>query len=502
TNIGSITADSKRGDGGNVELHSVNTTEIRGQGIISAESIAHGKGGDIKILGNRVGIFDQSNVSASGANGGGEILLGGDQTGANPLVRNSEFVFLDSNVHVTADGLLNGDGGRLIAFAGDMARIHGHLSARGGEFGGNGGFVETSGLKNFTITSAPDISSNKGVGGKWLIDPYNLTITAGSDISGVNNRSPYTSSDADAQIGWNIILNGLRSGDVVIQTGDAEGVDGGDIIFATDAIFSGGDRTSTLELIAHRDIKTEGFDIRAEGGNKLDLVFNAGRDISISGGSAINTNGGTFTAASHNFYFGDSLSTPSLITNRGNVNINSVGDGGIVEIYGRIATNGGSFTVGAEARPENFHSAFDDEIFGIIDTFSNSGYGNINIAVARDAVLGQLRSTNASGNPTGSKGDVTVLAGNNITLDHEFNFDSSVRHTNNYQDDAPVLSLTAGNNIAINQRIFDASAAQGGQSYYDTLNIHLTAGTAEESEGRIDIDAEIYTAGGNFEAEG
>src|SRR5690606_1152020 len=138
-----------------------------------------------------------------------------------------------------------------------------------------------------------------------------------------------------------------------------------------------------------------------------------------------------------------------------------------------------------------------------IDTFSSSrGYGSINIAVAGDAVLGQLRSTNASGNPTCSKGDVTVLAGNNITLDHEFNFDSSVRHSNNYESDAPVLSLTAGNNITINQMIYDASAAQGGQSYYDTLNIHLTAGTAEESEGRIDIDAEIYTAGGNFEAEG
>ena len=146
TNSGSLTADSKNGDGGSIELHSVDTTEIRDQGVVSAISIAQGKGGDVKILGNKVGVFDQSSVSASGANGGGEILIGGDRTGANPLVRNAEFIFLDSDVSITADGLLNGDGGRLITFASDTARIHGHLSVHGGVYGGTGGFMETSGL--------------------------------------------------------------------------------------------------------------------------------------------------------------------------------------------------------------------------------------------------------------------------------------------------------------------------------------------------------------------
>src|SRR5690606_21803658 len=129
-------------------------------------------------------------------------------------------------------------------------------------------------------------------------------------------------------------------------------------------------------------------------------------------------NGGTFTATSLNFNIDNSLSASSINTGGGDVLINSIGAGGDVKIYGNVRTNGGSFTVGTvgddTTRPANFYSAFDDEIFGTIDTFSSSrGYGSINIAVAGDAVLGQLRSTNASGNPTGSKGDVTVLAGNN-----------------------------------------------------------------------------------------
>ncbi|MGM8227528.1 filamentous hemagglutinin N-terminal domain-containing protein [Cellvibrio sp. ARAG 10.3] len=502
THSGSVTADSKNGNGGSIELHGVNKTEIREQGAVSAQSVIQGRGGDIKILGNKVGIFDQSSVSASGANGGGEILIGGDKTGANPLVRNAEFIFLDSDVSVAADGILNGDGGRLITFASDTARIHGRLSVHGGVYGGNGGFIETSGLKGFAITSAPDISSGKGVGGKWLIDPYSLTITPGFELNEVNDSSPYISSGANAEIGWGEILDALQSGDVIIQTGDADGVDGGDIIFATDAVFGSGNNTRTLELIAHRDIKTEGFDIRASGNNRLNLVFNAGRDINISGDSVVATNGGNFTATSLNFNLGGSLSTPSINTNGGDVLINSIGAGGDVQIYGSVTTNGGSFTVGNGVAPANFYSAFDGSLFGVIDTFSNSGYGSISIDVTGDARLGQLRSDSATGNPNSNTSDVIVQAGNNIILDREFNFDSSVRHSNNYQNGAPLLSLSAGNNITINQRIFDASDAQGGQSYYDTLNIELTAGTADGSQGLIDINADIYTAGGNFEAEG
>src|SRR5690606_18071310 len=148
-----------------------------------------------------------------------------------------------------------------------------------------------------------------------------------------------------------------------------------------------------LRLIAHRDIRTEGFNLIADGDNEFNLIFNAGRDIRISGGSVVDTNGGHFTATSLGFDLGDPSVTSSFLnTGGGDVFINSIGAGGDVKIYGNVRTNGGSFTVGTvgddTTRPANFYSAFDDEIFGTIDTFSSSrGYGSINIAVAGDAVL-------------------------------------------------------------------------------------------------------------------
>lgn len=42
---------------------------------------------------------------------------------------------------------------------------------RGGLNTGDGGFIETSGLKGFEILDSPDVSSLSGMSGAWLIDP-------------------------------------------------------------------------------------------------------------------------------------------------------------------------------------------------------------------------------------------------------------------------------------------------------------------------------------------
>src|SRR5690606_31333955 len=186
----------------------------------------------------------------------------------------------------------------------DTARIHGNLSVRGGEFGGNGGFVETSGLRSFSITSIPDIAALKGLGGEWLIDPYDLTIVSGINSTGVSDASPYTSLAINAEISWSFVNTALQSGHVTLQTGDIENGDGGDIIFDTDAVFNAGSGSRNLRLIAHRDIRTEGFNLIADGDNEFNLIFNAGRDIRISGGSVVDTNGGHFSATSLGFDLG------------------------------------------------------------------------------------------------------------------------------------------------------------------------------------------------------
>ena len=115
-------------------------------------------------------------VNASGANGGGQVLIGGDKTGQNQQVRNADFIYLGENTNVKTDALIDGDGGKLITFASDTARIYGNLYARGGSEGGNGGFIETSGLKGFEILNTPNMGAPAGKDGTWLIDPYDLRI--------------------------------------------------------------------------------------------------------------------------------------------------------------------------------------------------------------------------------------------------------------------------------------------------------------------------------------
>ena len=52
------------------------------------------KDGEIKILGDKVGLFDEAVVDASGAVGGGEVLIGGDQQGLNPDVKNATATYI------------------------------------------------------------------------------------------------------------------------------------------------------------------------------------------------------------------------------------------------------------------------------------------------------------------------------------------------------------------------------------------------------------------------
>lgn len=136
----------------------------------------NGEGGHVTVLGQRVGLFEDAEIDASGSTGGGEVLFGGDQQGENPDVRNSEDVFISSGASIHADATDNGDGGRVIVFAEGSANILGQLSARGGENGGDGGFIETSGKRYIRVTEAPDAGASAGEGGTWLIDPYNLTV--------------------------------------------------------------------------------------------------------------------------------------------------------------------------------------------------------------------------------------------------------------------------------------------------------------------------------------
>ncbi|PZO36394.1 MAG: hypothetical protein DCF19_21580 [Pseudanabaena frigida] len=161
---------------GNTAIPATSGTAIASGTIDVSSSTA--KGGEINVLGDRVGLVS-ANVNASGAIGGGTVLIGGDYLGKG-VVPNSQITFVDRSSTINADAMQSGNGGKVIAWADDKTSFSGKISVRGGINGGNGGFVETSGKNYLNVQNASvDASAANGKIGSWLLDPRNIIIQTG-----------------------------------------------------------------------------------------------------------------------------------------------------------------------------------------------------------------------------------------------------------------------------------------------------------------------------------
>ena len=99
------------GAGGKIVLKSSHSTLLEAGSVTSARG--SGKGGTIQLLGDEVALNGDARVDASGASGGGTVLIGGDAQGANPAVQNAKKVFVGRDATVAVDATDNGDGGKL-----------------------------------------------------------------------------------------------------------------------------------------------------------------------------------------------------------------------------------------------------------------------------------------------------------------------------------------------------------------------------------------------------
>ncbi len=217
-------------DGGDilVDAGRAGTTGVFADVDASSED---GQGGNIRILGQRIGIYGDSTVDASGETGGGTVLVGGDQQGRNPEVPNARAVTVGPEASIRADATGQGDGGRVIVYADHTANVLGHLSARGGATGGNGGFVETSGKTNLRVARAPDTRAPAGQGGTWLIDPTNITVVSGAADNNVQHPGDYSAFYANgsgAEISVGTIYDGLYYGGTVAIHADSSVYDAGE----------------------------------------------------------------------------------------------------------------------------------------------------------------------------------------------------------------------------------------------------------------------------------
>ncbi|MGH8400921.1 MAG: beta strand repeat-containing protein, partial [Gammaproteobacteria bacterium] len=419
TSSGTIDAAAVHGSGGNVTLQSTGMTLLDGGSIDVHGGI---EGGVVHVLGDEVGLFGDASIDATGVNGGGTVLMGGDYHGGNSAIQNASQTFVGTDASIDADALYSGVGGKVVVWSDDRTQFFGDISSRGGNSGGDGGFVEVSGHDHLNYVGLTDTSASRGQQGTLLLDPTNITIkTAGPDTVDTTVGNPTVFSDTGSNGPSPSILTvatlqtQLASTNVQVTTASSF-TDAGNISVNNNVTWAS---ANNLTLTANNNITiANGVLINATGGG----------GITMTAGGTVNfgTSSGALTAT------GVQTTTGSVsVTAAGNINL----WGEVGPATGNITTTSGSVslisTAGAIRDGNNDTVGTGDDGQAIITTsgpvsLTAAGGGTTVGAIGTGAagavtdidIVGVTNLTvNATGNINISENDGTNYANLNITLD-------------------------------------------------------------------------------------
>jgi hypothetical protein len=150
-NSGLVNASSVVSEGGRVFLKASRDAYVDGSGRIVTTGT---KGGSVEVLGNRVALTDQAAIDASGAMGGGQVLVGGDYQGQNPVVATAAVTYVGAGANIKADATEVGAGGTVIVWADDTTRCMAEFRPVAARKVAMADFVETSGKRYLDVTGA------------------------------------------------------------------------------------------------------------------------------------------------------------------------------------------------------------------------------------------------------------------------------------------------------------------------------------------------------------
>jgi filamentous hemagglutinin family protein len=215
-----------RGGASTATANTLPPQKVEVSGTLSAAGKDKGtKGGTIIVTGEHIEVAGAT-IDASGADGGGKVMIGGDWGGGKPdksLVTNQSAqlesfgvptattVSVDAATRIDASAKDRGDGGKVVLWADGQLSFAGTILALGGKEIGNGGFVETS-AHSVNIGG----TVNGGKGGTWLLDPADVTVdttlasTASASLNGGTSFTIQTALtpgggnfNSGVQINWN-----------------------------------------------------------------------------------------------------------------------------------------------------------------------------------------------------------------------------------------------------------------------------------------------------------
>jgi filamentous hemagglutinin family protein len=226
-----------------------------GEGSVTTAT-GTGTGGEVQVLGNRVGVTADAVIDASGQTGGGTVLIGGDIHGTNASMQNAALTYVGPMAQIKADALQSGAGGKVIVWSDQQTQMYGHISARGGEQGGAGGFVETSSQGLLDFQGLVDVRAPQGTVGTLLLDPSDITIDSGPSTVDVTlpGSTPFTITalNSTSTLSVTDLQNELGLGNVTIATSSgATAPLGGTISVAAPISWS---NANSLTLAADRSV--------------------------------------------------------------------------------------------------------------------------------------------------------------------------------------------------------------------------------------------------------
>lgn len=470
-----------------VRIEGQGTGEVHVSGEIDASSPT-GKGGQVRILGEKVGVTDAT-INASGATGGGTVLIGGNFQGRG-VEQNAQRTFVGSTTRIDVSATDTGNAGTAIVWADDITRFHGEVKATGGTRGGDGGFVEVSGKHNLAFTGKVDTRAPQGHTGTLLLDPDNITIqtAAGADDSQMNVNVP--------------------SGDAadVINFGD-----GG----ATDFVIGRGtiqDATTNVILQANVDI-TLNTDITMSN-DGVGIIMQAGDDIILN--NAITTRGGEITLTANDntnstatgdgrIQISGALDTTGNNQSGGNVSLTVSGGTGAITLANNITTRGGTVTLAGPvtlsgatrtidstdggAAAAGAAVAFDSTVNGGSNLTIDAGTGgNITFSGAAGGTTA-LNDLTLTGNDislaavtTDTNGDVSVTNGGALTVGGAMNLGGTFTQGGGGNVNLGGDITTSNDDVTIADNVTVTAAS-----------VTINSGTATTSVGAVDVGANALT---------
>jgi len=481
---GSIGARSVRGHSGNIVLDGGSGT-VTVSGTLAANGGTRSKGGTVVVTGNKVALTSTAKVTANGSSGG-SVLIGGDlRGGIDPSaklvaapVRTAATTSIEKGATISANGS-SGDGGNAVVWSDTLTDFRGSITATGGGTG-NGGAVEVSSHGMLGFAGSVDVTATSGRTGTLLLDPFDVTISSGSDSNISNSSNTFSPTGNSSILSVTTLQNALATANVTVNTGSS-GAQAGDITVSNAVSWSSG---NTLALTAAGAVNVNAA-ISATNGGSLSMT---GSTISVSATSITLDGTLTATATASGATTAVSLSNATISVGSGastisgtsftGFGVNFVGSSNLTAGGGGTLTIGGTNTGSAVLAATQFAS-------------------NANLTTAGSVTLNGTSSSFVGVQLAG--GNTLTVSSGNLTMNGTATSDSGLqlRGTDTLTNSgAGLLSLVGSSNTSRGAEIFaSANVTVAGNA--------SLSGTSVSGTGMIFNNASATTVtGGNLTVNG